>query len=151
MGTTLCLLRHGHAGGQGPDAMLKPEGILAVTALGRRLAREGWVPAAAFASPFVRALDTARLLLAEAASDLSPIPLGELAPDRDPAAALAALRAQGLPQGAVLVVAHMPLLARLALHLTGEALGFAPAMLAEIDLDGDGRSGRLLRVVEPGD
>jgi phosphohistidine phosphatase SixA len=149
MMVTLGLVRHGRAGGQGPDAGLLPEGADYVARLGRRLMREGWRPAAAFSSPYLRARDTLTLLLGELASDLVPERLPELTPDGEPGRALDALLARGLPEGRVLVVGHMPLLGRLADELTGESAEFYPGTFVEIELDDATRRGRLVRTLGP--
>lgn len=145
MTTTLALLRHGLATGQGPDSELMPEGAVHVRALGRHLAAEGWVPRAAFTSPYRRARETARIVLAEIAPEIVPVALGELVPETSAERALEALRAHGLPQGPVLVVAHLPLLGLIALELTDNDPGFRPGTFAEIELAPDGRRGSLRR------
>jgi phosphohistidine phosphatase len=147
--TTICLLRHARAGGHGPESELLPEGEAYVAALGRRLAREGWSPVAAFSSPYRRARDTARIVLDEAACDAPLTLLAELTPDRDPDDALAALTAHGMREGRVLVVGHMPLLGRLALQLTGETVDFHPGTLAEIELGSAGGDSVLTRRLGP--
>lgn len=134
--TLLCLLRHGRATGHGPNAELTDHGTADIARLGRALARERFAPAAVFCSPYLRAVATTRLLLAEVAPGLAYTLLNELTPDGDPAAALDALRAHGLPEGRVLVVAHLPLLGLLAQRLTGDDPGFSPGTLAEIELTG---------------
>jgi phosphohistidine phosphatase SixA len=150
MRTILCLMRHGRATGQGPDAEQLPEGAAYVAALGRRLAAEGWRPQSAYTSPYLRARETARVLLAEVAPGLAPTLLEELTPETPPKEALAALVAAGLPAGRTLVVAHLPLLGLLCDELTGDDPGFHPGTLVEIELAEDGRSGRILRTLGPG-
>lgn len=145
MATTLALLRHGLATGQGPDADLMPEGAVHVRALGRHLAAEGWVPRVAFTSPYRRARETSRIVLSEIAPDLVPVVLEELIPETSAERALAALRAHGLPDGPVLVVAHLPLLGLIALELTDDDPGFRPGTFAEIELAPGGDHGSLRR------
>ncbi|HEV2105707.1 MAG TPA: histidine phosphatase family protein [Candidatus Eisenbacteria bacterium] len=147
--TTLALLRHGRATGQGPDAPLTPEGETQVRRLAAHLAREGWRPAAAFTSPYRRARATAELVLAAVAPGLAPRTLAELTPESEPGDALAALRRAGLPAGAVLVVAHLPLLGRLAQHLAGGDAEFGPGTLAEFELAEAGA--RLMRRIAAAD
>jgi phosphohistidine phosphatase len=149
MGTTLCLLRHGRASGQYPDAPLLLEGEEHVAALGRRLAREGRAPALAFCSPYRRALETARILLAEVAPDLRPETLAELVPESDPDDTIDVLAARGLPAARVLIVAHLPLLGLLAHRLAREAVAFSPGTLAEIEMDASWSHGRVERIIEP--
>lgn len=151
MGTTLCLLRHGLASGQGPDAPLLPRGEAHVAALGRRLAREGLAPARAYCSPYLRARETARILLAGAAPQLRAEALPELVPEWDPEDTIATLAGLGLPAARVLVVAHLPLLARVAQRLAGAAVAFSPGTLAEIAVDGTWSGGRVERIIGPGD
>ena len=149
MSRILCLLRHGRATGQGPDAQLLSEGIAYVSALGRRLAAEGWRPARVFASPYLRARETARIVLAVVAPDSSAELLEELTPETSPDDALAALLAAGLPEGRTLAVAHLPLLGLICEHLTGDDPGFHPGTYVEIELAEDGDSGTILRVIGP--
>ena len=149
MGTTLCLLRHGRATGQGPNAKLLPEGEASVAALGRRLAREGLPTALAFSSPYLRAMETARIVLAEAAPGLRAETLEELVPECDPNDTIAALAARDLPAARVLVVAHLPLLALVAQKLAREVVAFSPGTLAEIEMDESWSRGRLQRVIGP--
>ena len=151
MSLTLALLRHGRASGQGPEAGLLPEGAAYVATLGRRLAREGFSPVAAFGSPYVRAQETARIVLGELASDLVIRRLPELMPDEDVGRALDALLALAPPAGCVLVVSHMPLLGRLTRELTGETPEFHPGTLVEIGLEATRRRGSVTRRIGPGD
>jgi phosphohistidine phosphatase SixA len=146
---TLALLRHGRATGQGPDAQLTPEGEAQIRRLAAHLAGEGWRPAGAFSSPYRRARDTARTVLAAVAPGLEARTLDELTPEADPGEALAALHRAGLPAGAVLVVAHLPLLGRLAQRLAGADPEFGPGTLAEFDLAEAG--GRLVRRIAAAD
>jgi len=150
MATMLCTLRHGRATGQGPDAALLPEGEAAVARLGRRLAREGLRPVAAYSSPYRRARETAAIVLGELACGLDPVLLEALAPDTEPAEALEALRAHGLPDGAVLVVTHLPLVGRLAGAIAGATLDFPPGAWAEYVLAPGGRTGTFRRWLGPG-
>lgn len=147
MPVILCLLRHGRATGQGPEAELLPEGVAYLGALGRRLAAEDWRPAQAYASPYVRARETARLVLAATGPGLEPVVLAELTPETPAQEALAALFAAGLRDGRTLVVAHLPLLSLLCDALTDDDPGFHPGTLVEVELAADGRSGRILRVL----
>ena len=151
MGTTLCLLRHGRATGQGPNAKLLPEGEAHVAALGRRLAREGLRPVRAFSSPYLRAVETARIVLAEAAPGLRAETLPALVPEWDPDDTIGTLADLGLPAGRVLVVAHLPLLALVAQKLAREVVAFSPGTLAEIEMDESWSRGRVERIIEPED
>lgn len=147
--TTLCLLRHGRALGQGPDAALLHEGEQYVARLGRRLAGEGFAPARAFCSPYARARETARLLLAEVAPGMTATTMHELTPDWDPEDALYTLASHGLPAGRVLVVGHLPLLGMLVQKLAEEVVSFSPGTLVELAVDRTCERGRVTRVIGP--
>jgi phosphohistidine phosphatase SixA len=151
MQITLGLVRHGRATGQGPESDLLPEGAGYVATLGRRLGREGWTPLAAFSSPYLRARETARILLGELASDLRPVLLPELTPDQEPERTLDALLWHKPPAGRVLVVAHMPLLGRLADLLTEEPVEFYPGTFVEVVFDAATRRGSVVRRIGPDD
>lgn len=148
--TTLCLLRHGRAFGSGPDAALVHEGEQYVVRLGRRLAREGFAPARAFCSPYLRARETARLVLAEVAPGMAATVLHALTPDWDPEDARYTLASQELPAATVLVVGHLPLLGLLVQRLAEEVVAFAPGTLVELETDRRCEKGRVLRVLGPG-
>lgn len=149
MGTTLCLLRHGRAFGQGPDAALLPEGAAYVRALGRRLAGEGFAPAGAYSSPYLRARDTAFIVLSEVAPGMKAGTLHELKPDHDHEHTVEVLRALELPAGRVLVVAHLPLLGLLVQALADEVVGFSPGTFVEIEMDDAWDRGRVTRIIGP--
>lgn len=147
---TLCLLRHGRAVGQGPDAALVHEGEQYVTQLGRRLAGEGFAPVRAFCSPYARARETARRVLAEVAPGMTATCLDELTPEWDPDDALFTLASHDLTAGRVLVVAHLPLLGLLVQRLAEEVVTFSPGTLVEVEVDRACESGRVTRVLAPG-
>ncbi len=136
----LDLLRHGEAGPKGPDGdparPLTPAGEAAVRALARRLAARGERPGRVFASPLLRAQQSAEIVLAQVSPGLVPEVLEELEPDRDPGELAAALRAHRAAEGLVLLVGHLPLLDRMCVWLTGQAAGFAPATLQRIGCPG---------------
>jgi len=124
----------------------------ALTARGRaqveRLARElaaGPPPDRVFASPLLRAQETARL----AVSQLERAPvietLAALEPEADPEAVHAELEARGALVGHVLLVGHMPLVARLASWWCGEIQDFPTSTLIRL-VCGD-RPGRGAAIV----
>jgi phosphohistidine phosphatase len=147
--TTLCLLRHARAFGQGPDSALVHEGEQHAMRLGQRLAREGFAPVRALCSPYLRARETARLVLAEVAPGMSATHLHELTPEWDPDDALYTLASLDLPAGRVLVVAHLPLLGLLVQKLAEEVVTFSPGTLVEVDVDRECERGRVIRVLGP--
>ena len=145
----LALLRHGRATGQGPESDLLPEGAAHVATLGRRLGREGWTCAAAFSSPYLRARDTANILLGELGSSVPLVIVRKLQPESRPMEALDALFSHGVPDGRVLVVSHLPLIVHLALGFTGETVDFQPGTYVEIKLDAEKLGGEVLRTIGP--
>ncbi len=151
MTTLLCLLRHGRASGQGSDATLLPEGEAYVAALGRSLAREGFQPVAAFSSPYRRARDTANIVLGELGASAPLVIVDQLKPDTEPLDAMRALETHGMPAGPVLVVAHLPLVARLVVGLTDEIVDFQPGTFAAIELQAGNVRGWLRRSIGPDD
>lgn len=147
---TLALLRHGRATGQGFDAPLAPEGVRQLQRLASSLRAEGWRPDVILTSPLARARASARSIAAGLGVASPPVVVDELAPDHEPIDALAAIDAAALQRTTILVVSHLPLVARIALELTGEEVSFAPATLAEIADGGDGTA-RLVRRVSAED
>ena len=148
MARTLALLRHGRASGQVPDAALTPEGMQQLRRLAAVLRAQDWRPDVILASPFTRALESARTFAAALGVTQAPVALDELIPDSEPLDALQAIDAAAPASGSILVVSHLPLVARLALELTGEEVSFTTATLAEIRDAGDGRA-HLVRRLSP--
>jgi phosphohistidine phosphatase SixA len=147
----LDLVRHGHAMASGPDGdasrSLSERGRQEVARLARALVKHGWRPERTFASPLLRARETAALL-----SEMASVPaaeiLEELAPDVKPSEALGALASSGA-RGHVLLVSHLPLLDLLVQGLTGESHGLDPATLIRIEVDegiAEGRGRATLRL-----
>ena len=95
--------------------------------------------------------NSANILLGELGSSVQLVLVRELTPDVEPGDALDALEARGLPGGPVLVVTHLPLVARLAVGLTDEPVDFRPGTYAEIELDARSRRGVLRRRIGPED
>lgn len=144
----LALVRHGLAAGQGPDAELLPEGAAYLRRLGTRLKDEGWQPAAILSSPYLRARASAAVLAETLGFTAAPLVLDELTPEGEPSEALEAITAAAPLETPVLVVAHLPLLGRLAHELVGEDPSFSPGTLVEIAHEGAGHA-RLLRRLGP--
>ena len=146
MPLVLDLLRHGEAlpaaesGDEG--RRLSPRGKHDLERLGRHLATLGWRPDRAFASPLMRARDSARIVLAQAASDLDAVAWEALRPDVEPAQVEAALVREGLVSGHLLLVGHQPLLGELARWLTGAAVpAWGPGDLVRIEFTGPPAAG----------
>ena len=146
----LALLRHGLASGQSAGSDLLPEGAAYLRHLGAKLEAEGWRPAVILTSPYLRARASAAVLADSLGCDTPLVALDELVPESDPDAALAAIGAAAPLATPVLVVAHLPLVGRLAQELVGEDPGFSPGTLVEIGRDDDGTA-RLIRRIGPHD
>jgi phosphohistidine phosphatase len=137
----LDLLRHGAAlpAAHGGDEArrLSPRGRADLERLAAHLAGMGWRPDRVFASPLLRARDSAVIALREATPNLVAQEMDALRPGSDPGAVLQALAKEGSTEGHVCLVGHQPLLGLLGGLLTGgPALGFAPGTLVRIEFSG---------------
>jgi phosphohistidine phosphatase len=135
----LDLMRHGAAApaDDGDDSRreLTPEGARAVEKLAAELARERERPDRVFASPLVRAQQTARIVSRALGLSIPVEELIELEPDRDPAAVLQTLVALGIAAGHVLLVGHQPQFGRLVFELTGDKqIRVAPGTFVRVRL-----------------
>jgi phosphohistidine phosphatase SixA len=74
----------------------------------------------------------------------------ELNPDNEPDDALKAIDAAALQSASILVVSHLPLVARIAAELTGQEVSFTPATFVEIAHEGE-EGARLVRRLSPED
>ena len=151
----LDLLRHGEAApsdiGGDSERPLTARGVRALTELAARLRREGWRPDHVFVSPFLRARQSASLVI----RDLQPRPilevLTELEPEHDPDAVIEALDAREVRSGTILLVGHQPLLGRLVAHVTGVEHPLTTAEMVRISCDGvlGRRAGRIELAIRP--
>jgi phosphohistidine phosphatase len=146
----LALLRHGLASGQGPQAALLPEGAAELRRLAALLASEDWRPAAVATSPYRRARESAEVMVSALAPAAEIFVLRELRPDEEPEAALDAVLGVAPLASPILVVSHLPLVARLAHELVGEDLSFSPGTFVEIVREG-AMPARLVRRIGPRD
>jgi len=147
---TLALLRHGRAAGQGPDARLTAEGVQQCQRIAEALKALRWQPEIILVSPLERAQATARMIAAGLGFASLPLVLPELVPDSEPVDALAAIDAAALESASILVVSHLPLVARIAAELTGREVSFTPATFVEIAHEGE-EGARLVRRLSPED
>jgi phosphohistidine phosphatase len=137
MALVLDIMRHGEAlpTGIGGDAArpLSPYGVMEVRALGARLAASGWRPDRVFASPLLRAQESAAHIMAA----LEPAPaleiLDVLHPEGEPEDVIGALRGAGAVSGHVLLITHMPLVSRLSGFLGGVHHAFRTAELGRLE------------------
>lgn len=147
---SLALLRHGLATGQAPTAALLPEGGAYLRRLAAVLMADGWAPKRVLCSPYVRARESAEIVV-RAMSLTVPIEvIGDLIPETEPDDALRAIADATPLDSPVLVVSHLPLVGRLTQELIGDDPGFSPGTFVEIVREGDGPA-RLLRRVGPRD
>jgi phosphohistidine phosphatase len=147
--TTLWLLRHGDAVPHGsrpdPERELTPKGERQSRVAGQAMARLGIELDACYASPKLRARDTARLACAALGQDVVEERTLEAGFDRRDVDEL--LQAHG--DGAcVLLVGHNPDFAQLVLDLTGGRVDFKKGGLAGVRLSGSGR-GELIALLRP--
>lgn len=129
------LVRHGvavptHDLGDAHRA-LAPEGRAAIQRLGARLAQEPERPLRVWASPLVRARETADLL-ARALGLTAAVEIAEwLEPETDPAETIARLDRSS--EAHLMLVSHQPLAGRLAGRWLGRDNGFAPGELLRLE------------------
>lgn len=147
---SLALLRHGLATGQGPHAALLPEGAVELRRLAALLDQEDWRPEAVLTSPYRRAQESAEVMVAALARDAEIFVLRELLPEAEPEAAFDAVLGVAPLATPILVVSHLPLVARLAHELVGEELSFSPGTFVEIAREGAAPA-RLVRRIGPRD
>src|SRR6185295_7854816 len=138
----LYLLRHGVAEsksstGRDADRRLTAAGIAALGQILDRARAAGVTPDAIVSSPYVRAIETARLAAERLAYRGALLESPALMPDAAPAGVWEEARVLG--SAAVLLVAHEPLLSAAVSWLLGETkvvVGFGPGTLVRIDCDG---------------
>jgi phosphohistidine phosphatase len=146
----LDIVRHGEAESRSPDGdasrALTPDGIRSVERVARALEEEGFRPDRAFASPLLRAIQTARIVLDTAHSAAPLLCARALEPERDPAEVWDALAEADALRGHTLLVAHMPLVERLVEYLAGAGTGtgFQPGMLVRLECPEGLRRGTAL-------
>ena len=155
MPLVLDILRHGaaeSAGAGGDEARaLSPAGREAMTVLATTLAGEEWRPGRIFASPLVRARQTAEIVRGAAPDAPAIERMDELVADGEPHQVLTALAAHGATAGHLLLVTHQPLAGRLAAVLTGKEAGFRPGTLVRIEFATGlaPRRGRVVHTIPP--
>jgi phosphohistidine phosphatase len=140
MALVIDIVRHAEAApsAAGGDSQrpLTARGRAMVQALAADLVARGWTPDRMFSSPYLRARQTAELLVVHGAPEREAATLECLAPGADPADLFAELGVRGLASGHIVLVSHMPFVAELTRRLTGTALAYIPAMLCRIECDG---------------
>jgi len=137
----LDLLRHGEAAASSADGdtarPLTARGEAALERLARHLAATGAGWDRVFASPLLRARQTAKILHGSVAGAPEPEIMEELVADSEPEEVVMALRSQEAVSGRVLLVGHMPLLGDLAAHLCdGGAAPLLPGQLLRLEFTG---------------
>src|SRR3954469_8588833 len=148
MASQLWLLRHGeavpHNSKPDQERELTARGERQAVAAGAALARLGVELDACYASPKVRALDTARL--ACRALGTEPVVEASLGSQFDRDAAVALLRAHG-DDARVLVVGHEPDFSQVVHDLTGGRVDFKKGAVAAVRETGG--TGELLVMLRP--
>jgi phosphohistidine phosphatase len=153
----LDILRHGQALPVGPGGdrqrVLAPAGVRCLTSLAAHLAREAWSPEHVFSSPYVRALESARIMAGALTPAVAVETLRALEPERESSDVLDALVRLGVTAGHILLVGHQPHLGLLVGHLTGVEKGLSPGMLVRVHCPHgmDQGSGRITRTLAPED
>jgi len=147
----LDLVRHAQAepsdpGGDAARA-LTAEGRASMVSLGVHICASGSIPTRIFASPLVRANQSAHILAAAIGPAVACEPLESLKPETDPAALVEALAEHGVADGHVLLVGHLPLLDNLYQLLTGTQAAFPPATLRRVVFVGGAAAWRGLPVL----
>jgi phosphohistidine phosphatase len=151
----LDILRHGEAEPAGNSGdrgrALTARGRAAVERLALELAA-GPPLDRVFASPLLRAQETARLAVSALARPPAVETLAVLEPEAAPEAVHAELAARGALAGHVLLVSHMPLVARLASWWCGEVQDFPAASLVRLICHGEpGRGAAIVSGrIDPG-
>lgn len=147
----LDLVRHAEAEPSGPDGdasrPLTANGRAAMVSLGVHLCASGSIPTRLFASPLVRAHQSARILAAAIGPGLTCEPLANLEPESDPGELVDELALQGVVDGHALLVGHLPLLDHLYQLLTGTQAAFPPATLRRVVFVGGAAAWRGLPVL----
>lgn len=146
----LWLLRHGDAepeNGADADRRLTDRGKREARDAGRALARLGVHFEAVYASPRVRALETARL--ACGALPCEPVVHQPLSGGFDAGEARALIGSLSAADGRLLVVGHEPDFSQVIQDLTGARVALKKGGLAAVRVRGGG--GELLALLRPGE
>jgi len=145
------IVRHATAEPRGPhgDATraLDSNGRAAADVLGAELGAIGWRPQCVWASPYVRAQQTARRVLAAARVDVRVAAARELEPENDPAGVTAWLAAVADGAAHIALFSHQPLVGRLVGDWTGTLLaGVATGELFGVEFERapGSRAGRIV-------
>jgi phosphohistidine phosphatase len=129
----LFLVRHAHADPGDPDELrpLSPRGRDEARALAERLAAHPTPPRLVLTSPLRRARETAAAIAEALPAEV------EVEERLSPGATLDSLRRSvGGRDGPIAAVCHQPDCSEIAVALTGDDPGFAPAGTAELTLEG---------------
>jgi len=151
MSLVLDLVRHAEAEPSGPggDAarVLTAAGRAAMVSLGVHICASGSIPTRIFASPLVRAYQSARILSAAIGPGASCESLEALKPESNPGELIEALAFHGVADGHALLVGHLPMLDDLHQLLTGSQAGFPLATLRRVVFVGGAIAWRGLPVL----
>lgn len=120
----MILIRHAHAVDEtlavrDPHRHLTPQGRVEARSLGERLRWHDCGPTHVWASPLVRAMQTAELLIASMECDAAVESMPRLAPGEPPREVIAAIQALGAT-ATVLIIGHEPGLSAIGALLVGD-------------------------------
>jgi phosphohistidine phosphatase SixA len=118
-----------------------------MVSLGVHICASGSIPTRIFASPLIRANQSARILAAAMGPGMTCEPLESLKPEADPAALVEQLAEYGVADGHVLLVGHLPQLDDLHQLLTGTQAAFPLATLRRVVFVGGAVAWRGLPVL----
>lgn len=134
----LDVLRHGLALPSSPtgdqDRVLSEQGTLEIRRLAAALVREHWRPTLALTSPYLRARQTAALML-ESLPEVALESLEALSPDVLTAELVTELAAWVEADAHLLLVTHQPLAGEFVNQLTNQSVSLAPGTLIELECE----------------
>lgn len=135
----LIIVRHGEAEntlGLDSERKLTHRGENETLSIAKWLKKENHDNQLVLVSPFVRATQTFKAMLAAGYASENVVEVKELEPEVDPMTAEIVIRAYGMKADNILVISHLPLVSYLVEQFTKESGPiFATAAAAIIDLD----------------
>jgi phosphohistidine phosphatase len=143
------LLRHGAAerkaaSGNDADRRLTPEGISTLRGVLKQARSAGLRPSLILSSPYVRAVETARIAARLLHYPAEILQTNRVTPDSSPEDLWTELRSHG-DAASILVVTHEPLVSATVCWMLGShraMIEFAPAMMVRVDVDPPGAEPR---------
>ncbi|MCY0850075.1 phosphohistidine phosphatase SixA [Sulfuracidifex metallicus] len=142
----VALVRHGDAEDQSPDLSdkerkLVKKGIKQMRRVGEFLSQSKFFPDKVISSPYLRAYQSADVILDEMQLDSTVQTSDQLLPEADPFITLQFM--SGLESSVVLLIGHNPHLVNLIKLTTGAEVSLKKGGIAIIDLDKETKKGIL--------